>query len=391
MNGVMGGSVEGIEGATGVNGVDGAEGIEDVTVVDGTEGIDLYLLAGVKTWPSYFLEPARRLRQMSLEAGYAVAEVQVLYPYGDHTFPMLRQVRQVARDVARRLALGADRLPLTDIGGFGADEESGGAFIADRPADGSGLNIDAIESRSADRSGANGAAVESRPAYGSHQTTERETGVLRAPEPQPERAHAAPAPPQPSRMRGAAAAAPADKIAEVIRARSAGRAVVLIGHSGGGVAAYHAGRRLLAEGAVRDLRIVQIGSPKVRIHPALRHRTAYFYAADERGRIRDPITRLGTWGGIRRAAAGIPVWDSRRWAPGHIAPIAIDGGHKDYFVHGPSAAPERPTNMERTAAAVMDWLVRSLRPANLRAHPAVPPAEQADPQPRPAPAQYPLS
>lgn len=260
---------------------------------DGMSGgvgeVDLYLLAGVKTWPSYFREPAERLRRMSIEAGYAIAGVHVLYPYGDHTIPLMRQVRQVARDVVRRLSPGADNPP-REAGRLssGADDPGGAASII----------------------------------------------------------------------------APADPIVGAIRERSADRVVVLIGHSGGGVAAYHAGRRLLAEGAVRDCRIVQVGSPKVRIHPALRDRTAYFYAVDERGRVRDPITRLGTWGGVRRAVAGIPVWDPRRWAPGHIAAVAIDGGHKDYFNHGPSAAPGQATNLERTAASVLDWLVRSLHPAN---------------------------
>ncbi|AGA57128.1 hypothetical protein Theco_0941 [Thermobacillus composti KWC4] len=271
-------------------------------------GVDLYLLAGVKTWPTYFREPAERLKAMSIEAGYADADVHVLYPYGDHTIPLHRQLREVARDVARRLALAADNLqPAIDRLGDLQMEAAG-------------------EYASAEGSPRHGAAA------------------------------------QPAEPRSSAVEAPAEPIVEAIRERSAGRVVVLIGHSGGGVAAYHAGRRLLAEGAVRDCRIVQIGSPKVRIHPALRDRTAYFYATDERGRIRDPITRLGTWGGIRKAAAGIPVWDSRRWAPGHIAAITIDGGHKDYFQHGPSGAAAKTTNLERTAAAVLDWLVRSLRP-----------------------------
>ncbi|OUM95307.1 MAG: hypothetical protein A9Z00_08045 [Thermobacillus sp. ZCTH02-B1] len=270
-------------------------------------GVDLYLLAGIKTWPTYFREPAERLKRLLAEAGYAIAEAHVLYPYGDHTIPMLRQVRQVTRDVMRRLA------PVTDL----APRPGAGAGETGRPV--IPPDAEALET---------GARPGMRPLL--------------------------------PRFRSAAEAR-LDRLVDMIRGRSAGRIVVLVGHSGGGVAACHAGRRLLAEGAVRDLRIVQIGSPKVRIHPALRDRTAYFYAADERGRVRDPITRLGTWGGVRLSAAGIPVWDSRRWAPGHIAPVAIEGGHKDYFL--PSAgAPGRAANLERTAAAILDWLVRSLQP-----------------------------
>jgi hypothetical protein len=287
--------------------------------MNGALGVDLYLLAGVKTWPSYFREPAERLRRMSIEAGYVIAGVHVLYPYGDHTIPLMRQVRQVARDVARRLSPGPGNLPRE------ADRLSPGRDNLPREAD--------RLSPGTDNPGGASSII-----------------------------------------------APADPIVGAIRERSAGRVVVLIGHSGGGVAAYHAGRRLLAEGAVRDCRIVQVGSPKVRIHPALRDRTAYFYAVDERGRVRDPITRLGTWGGVRRAAV-IPVWDPRRWAPGHVAAVAIDGGHKDYFNHGPSAAPGQATNLERTAAAVLDWLVRSLHPAN--------PAPGWRPEPAGAPAGEP--
>ena len=301
-------------------------------------GVDLYLLAGVKTWPTYFREPAERLKAMSIEAGYADADVQVLYPYGDHTIPLLRQVRDVARDVVRRLALAADQLQLADT-----DTDQ-----SDARAEGAG------HSRLGGQYAEAAAEAQSR-------------------------RHSSP------RGTSAAQAGPAGPIVEAIRERSAGRVVVLIGHSGGGVAAYHAGLRLLAEGAVRDCRIAQVGSPKVRIHPALRERTAFFYAADARGRIRDPIARFGTWGGIRRAAAGIPVWDARRWAPGHIAPVTIDGGHKDYFLHGPSGSTGQATNLERTAAAVLDWLVRSLRPA-----PQPLPAREPAPEPQPSPDSEPM-
>ena len=401
-----------------------------------SSGVDLYLLAGVKTWPTYFREPAERLKAMSIEAGYANADVHVLYPYGDHTIPLLRQVRDVARDVVRRLALASDHLQLaiienitlaedsvhfTSNEGMHQDEAavrfpSGGSpqRIASTDRDAQHQNATAARSPSGVQSPLRDAAdrhpsgVQSplRDAADRHPSgvqsplrdaADRHPSGVQSPlrdaaDRQPRSSASAGRPTSiaaPQRRPSAELAASPEPIVEAIRERSAGRVVVLIGHSGGGVAAYHAGRRLLAEGAVRDCRIVQIGSPKVRIHPALRDRTAYFYAADERGRRRDPITRFGTWGGIRRAASGFPVWDSRRWAPGHIAAITIDGGHKDYFALGPSGAPGQATNLERTAAAVLDWLVRSLRPARL----PLPPELPLSPQPpapdfrQPSPAQ----
>lgn len=298
-------------------------------------GIDFYLLAGVATWPSFFRGLQEYLTEMSREEGWGDSEVNVLYPYGNHTRPLLAQLRDVGRDMMRRLGTEAS-------GGLPPRTFAGAAAV---PA-------------------ASASAVES------------------------------------------------------IQHRSEGRVVVLIGHSGGGVAAYHAARLLLANKSVRECRVVQIGSPKVRIHPALRDKTAYFYAVDSRGRRSDPITRLGTWGGFRRSAAGMPVWDPRRWAPGHIAAVVIDGGHPDYFrvdsaaalsaegsrtsnqaqadlermhpkhahpkhahpertrperTHPKHAHPERSnsegastnpertsTNLDRTLQAVRDWLIRSL-------------------------------
>jgi hypothetical protein len=298
-------------------------------------GVDLYLLAGIKTWPSYFREPAVKLKRLLIEAGYADAETHVLYPYGDHTIPILRQVRQVTRDVMRRLAIAADDPLRPDIGMRNANFPQS-PDMATPAANGENpeplIPLPVETERLAGPDG----AIRGRAAG-------RAAGAIRPP-----------------RARSAAAER-LERLVETIRERSAGRIVVLVGHSGGGVAACHAGRRLLAEGVVRDLRIIQIGSPKVRIHPNLRDRTAYFYAVDERGRLRDPITRLGTWGGIRRAAIGLPVWDSRRWAPGHIAPVAIEGGHRDYFLHLPGA-PGQTANLERIAAVILDWLIRSLHP-----------------------------
>ena len=352
-----------------------------------SSGVDLYLLAGVKTWPTYFREPAERLKAMSIEAGYANADVHVLYPYGDHTIPLLRQVRDVARDVVRRLALASDHLQLAIIENITLAEDSV-HFTSNE-----GMHQDEAAVRFPSGGSPQRIASTDRDAQHQNATAARSPSGVQSPlrdaaDRQPRSSASAGRPTSiaaPQRRPSAELAASPEPIVEAIRERSAGRVVVLIGHSGGGVAAYHAGLRLLAEGAVRDCRIAQVGSPKVRIHPALRERTAFFYAADARGRIRDPIARFGTWGGIRRAAAGIPVWDARRWAPGHIAPVTIDGGHKDYFLHGPSGSTGQATNLERTAAAVLDWLVRSLRPA-----PQPLPAREPAPEPQPSPDSEPM-
>lgn len=121
------------------------------------------------------------------------------------------------------------------------------------------------------------------------------------------------------------------KAAAEIRGRSSGRPVLLIGHSGGGVAAYHAAVRLMDEQAVPDFRVVQVGCPKVPIRPAYREKVSYFTAVDERGKLRDPVTLLGSWSGWNVRERGIRLWDRQKYAPGFIGRITMLGGHEHYF------------------------------------------------------------
>ncbi|EXX89886.1 hypothetical protein BG53_14765, partial [Paenibacillus darwinianus] len=172
-------------------------------------GIDIYLLAGIKTWPGFFEPLMSRLAELCREEEWRDSTVRIVYPYGDYRRGLLRQVREVKRDLSSRM-LGGARL--------------GGIVAADA----------------------------------------------------------------------------------VRRGSAKGRSVLLIGHSGGGVAAYHAASLLLREGAVADCRVVQIGSPKVRIDPDMRGKVGYFFAVDGRGRRIDAVTRLGGWGGLRFTAGGWP-------------------------------------------------------------------------------------
>lgn len=249
--------------------------------VDWRRGVDLYLLAGVATYPSFFAECAERLAQFASAEGSPDSRVRILYPYGDHTHRLTGQLRKIGRDMTRRRALG------------------------ERPAQ--------AASRGGRAPAASCAAAGSAP---------------------PDGLHAA---------------------ADAIRSQSAGRTVIFVGHSGGGVAAYHLMRRLLAEGVVRDCRTAQIGSPKVRIRPELSERVGYFYAAAAGGR-RDPVTRLGSWGGMLANGRGLPVWDPLRFAPGVIRELAIVGGHAEYFRGREPYIRDGMSNLERTIHALRAWL-----------------------------------
>lgn len=146
--------------------------------------------------------------------------------------------------------------------------------------------------------------------------------------------------------------------ADVVRRESESRRVVLIGHSGGGVAAYHIALRLLAEGQIDDCRIVQIGSPKVRIRPDMRARVGYFYGVNAAGR-RDPVTRIGSWGEVRRSNRGLPMWDAACYMPGTVQAVTIVGGHADYFRSGEPYVIDGESNLDRTIRIIQEWLTSS--------------------------------
>ncbi|WP_052487136.1 hypothetical protein [Gordoniibacillus kamchatkensis] len=156
----------------------------------------------------------------------------------------------------------------------------------------------------------------------------------------------------------------------------------LVGHSGGGVAAVHAAEALLALPDAPDCRIVQVGSPRCAVPEPLRGRTAYLYAVGRDGRAKDPICRLGSWGGWERAGAelragksagrrvpqwppklGVPRWNRDKQAPHRRVPLPIVGGHADYFRSGGMfrQALDGRSNMELTVEAMWPTLRGDLR------------------------------
>lgn len=140
-----------------------------------------------------------------------------------------------------------------------------------------------------------------------------------------------------------------------VRQFSSGRRVLFIGHSGGGVAAYHAAAMLSGEKAITDFRIVQVGSPKVPIRIPFRSKVSYFVAVDEKGNLRDPVARLGSWSGWSRGRLGMFYWNRLKYAPGFIGTIPVLGGHEHYFRNDSRYThPERGSNLSRTLDTIWE-------------------------------------
>jgi len=146
--------------------------------------------------------------------------------------------------------------------------------------------------------------------------------------------------------------------ADLIRKQSADRPVLLIGHSGGGIAAYRVAAELVEAQAITDCRVVQVGSPKVAIDIQLRDKVSYLVAVNEEGRPVDRISRLGTWGGWSLSRTGFPYWNKRKYAPGTVDTITLLGGHPHYFSsRAPHIHPDRGSNLSVT----LDTIWRGLR------------------------------
>lgn len=230
--------------------------------------LTVYLVAGVATYPSTFQECRRMLDRLFGEQG-TEATMEVLFPYGDYSRKLWRQVWEVRSDLTRLLL--------------------------------------------------------------------------------------------PSRI-GARA-----MIRDLERSYTGGP-VLLLGHSGGGVAACRAARLLLEQGiSADDIRVVQIGSPRVPVPDELQESSAYFYALDGRGRPDDPVTRLGSWGGWLRLPGGIPAWNRMRYAPGYVRGLPVIGGHTNYFRHQlPYVDGDSRSNLDKTIGAVADWLKGDLPSVKLQ-------------------------
>ncbi|TDF96264.1 hypothetical protein [Paenibacillus piri] len=178
------------------------------------------------------------------------------------------------------------------------------------------------------------------------------------------------------------------RAADAIRLSSGGRPLLLIGHSGGGVAAVHAVQILAAEAArstdaagaglydaaargaasgtaaadgherLLPHRIVQIGSPKCPIPEWMRASVLYAGLLDAKGKPADPVTRLGSWSGWSHRNPGrLPSWYRQQFAPGAVAHFPIIGGHPDYFrENSPFINEQGRSNMDTTVKAVRSWL-----------------------------------
>lgn len=146
------------------------------------------------------------------------------------------------------------------------------------------------------------------------------------------------------------------------------RLPILIGHSGGGVAAVHAASLLHERKGGEPCPVVMIGSPKCRIPEALRGSVLYLQAAGKRAKggsrevSSDPVTRLGSFGGWQLSGGkGWRVWRRDKHAPETIASVPVAGGHADYFrSQAPFIDDEGRSNLDRISEAVWQWLT-SLR------------------------------
>ncbi|XID95535.1 hypothetical protein ACF3MZ_13880 [Paenibacillaceae bacterium WGS1546] len=139
-------------------------------------------------------------------------------------------------------------------------------------------------------------------------------------------------------------------------------ATLLVGHSGGGVAAVHAADQLLSRGLSASCAVVKIGSPRCRIPQRLRSRVLAIRAqarADGRssGRSPDIVPRLGSYGGWARGRR--ISWSRDLHAPGARLEVPILGKHADYFRdRAPFLNAEGKSNLDLILDAIADWLYR---------------------------------
>jgi hypothetical protein len=116
------------------------------------------------------------------------------------------------------------------------------------------------------------------------------------------------------------------RAAEAIKSSYRGGRLILIGHSGGGVAGVHAAHILMAEDDIAAPTVVQIGSPKCPIPAALADHVIYVAAVNEQGKWKDPVNRMGSWGEWRSKFRR----NSKLLMP-LVREVPILGGHADYF------------------------------------------------------------
>lgn len=223
----------------------------------------VYAIAGVYTSPDFMAGVLYRMtRLLDKHTPMQVVRSQLLFPYGDWSASLLRQIRQVRGDLTRRK-------------GGGHLRNSGGQRLSALLEDGHGRDIDKL---------------------------------------------------------------------------------LLIGHSGGGVAAVHAACEWSRLYPHLDIRIAQVGSPRAPIPDDWRDRVHYIYAVEpKRGRIKDPICLIGSWGGWERGQYGLPLWNASLHAPVKRTALPIIGGHADYFRdRDPFRDSAGQTNLERVSAVLLE-------------------------------------
>ena len=135
---------------------------------------------------------------------------------------------------------------------------------------------------------------------------------------------------------------------------------LLIGHSGGGVAAYRLARYLHYKQhiSLEHIRVVPIGSPKIRVASQFQSLIAYIQAVDEQGKLKDPITRIGHWGGLHlKRKENTKRWHANKYAPLAVHGIPLIGGHADYFrINAPFIDLELKSNLDYTFKVIESWL-----------------------------------
>ncbi|SFT21502.1 hypothetical protein [Paenibacillus sp. BC26] len=154
----------------------------------------------------------------------------------------------------------------------------------------------------------------------------------------------------------------ADIQAGRLRRGQHGGRTILIGHSGGGVAAVQAAKLLLEQEGGAPSPVVMIGSPRCRIAEELRQSVLFVHATAESelasDRAVDTISRLGTFGGWARGRRGfLPVWQPDKHGPAGACGVPIIGKHADYFrEHAPYTNRMGLSNQWLTLQAVWGWL-----------------------------------
>jgi alpha-beta hydrolase superfamily lysophospholipase len=134
------------------------------------------------------------------------------------------------------------------------------------------------------------------------------------------------------------------------------RRILLLGHSGGGVAAVHAAQLLLEkEICQQPCSVVMIGSPRIRIPTSLKQSVLALHGV---GKSRDVVSRLGSFGGWTvRGKQRYPVWHTEKHAPGTQLGLSLIGGHPDYFRdHKPFINEAGKSNMDILLETIMEWL-----------------------------------